>query len=356
MNKKHLADVFRSGLLIAITFSISGISVAQTNIFPTTGAVGIGTTTPAGKLNIVDAATNPTGNTVVIGTTSGANLRMGIDVGYSWIQAHGSLPLYINDLGNHLILNRTAGFVGIGTAAPVTKLHVFTNTNNYAATFGNDAGSNLRIAGTAGTSLNYSLLQSFNSLTAGGNIILQRDGGNVGIAQVAPSYKLDVNGTASATSLVVSYSPEPSTYYLLMQPFVMSPNHVGYRFVTKTYGNTNATSLAIDDAGNVGIGTLAPQSKLAVNGIITTQKLKVTQIGWSDYVFDSSYRLKPLREVEQYIQQNKHLPDVPTAASVAKEGADIGDNQALLLKKIEELTLYIIQQEKRIKQLEEKQK
>lgn len=109
-------------------------------------------------------------------------------------------------------------------------------------------------------------------------------------------------------------------------------------------------------AGNVGIGTTNPQTSLAVNGDITAKKVKVTLLGWSDYVFDSSYQLAPLSQLEKYISQNKHLPDVPSAVVVEKNGIDIGDNQALLLKKIEELTLYIINQEKRIKQLEEKVK
>jgi hypothetical protein len=116
--------------------------------------------------------------------------------------------------------------------------------------------------------------------------------------------------------------------------------------------------------GNVGIGTDNPTQKLSVNGTVLAKKMKVSQppsVDWPDYVFDSSYLLTPLPELEKFIQRHKHLPQVPSAGEVAKEGVDLGDNQAVLLKKIEELTLYIIEQNKkmeaqelRIKQLEKK--
>jgi hypothetical protein len=88
--------------------------------------------------------------------------------------------------------------------------------------------------------------------------------------------------------------------------------------------------------------------KLSVEGKIRARKVRVDQDTWADYVFDNNYSLRPLKEVEQYIQQEKHLPDVPTAEEVKKEGLDLGGNQAILLKKIEELTLYVIEQNKRI--------
>ncbi|GGH71672.1 hypothetical protein HNQ91_003275 [Filimonas zeae] len=106
--------------------------------------------------------------------------------------------------------------------------------------------------------------------------------------------------------------------------------------------------------GNVGIGTTDPKEKLSVKGAIMAHKIRVTQLGWSDYVFDSSYQLKPLPQVEKYIQHNKHLPEVPSAEEVKKEGIEVGESQAMLLKKIEELTLYIIEQHKKQEALEKR--
>lgn len=103
--------------------------------------------------------------------------------------------------------------------------------------------------------------------------------------------------------------------------------------------------------GNVGIGTASPQSPLAVNGTITAKKVVVTQSGWADYVFRRNYRLPALPEVERYIARHQHLPGVVSAAEVANKGVDLGDNQVVLLRKIEELTLYLIEQNKELEAL-----
>jgi hypothetical protein len=115
----------------------------------------------------------------------------------------------------------------------------------------------------------------------------------------------------------------------------------------------NTEQMRIGANGNVGIGTTSIASyKLSVNGNIRTRKVRVDQDTWADYVFENNYQLRPINELERYIQVEKHLPDVPSAAEVKKEGLDLGDNQAVLLKKIEELTLYVIEQNKKIEALQ----
>ncbi|MBN9300144.1 MAG: hypothetical protein J0I41_24310 [Filimonas sp.] len=104
--------------------------------------------------------------------------------------------------------------------------------------------------------------------------------------------------------------------------------------------------------GNVGIGTINPSEKLSVDGNIRTRKVIVTQTGWPDYVFDSSYQIPSLDSVSSFIQVNKRLPDMPSAAVVEKDGHDLGEVQKQLLKKVEELTLYVIEQQKKIAEIE----
>ena len=110
--------------------------------------------------------------------------------------------------------------------------------------------------------------------------------------------------------------------------------------------------------GNVGIGTTNPQYKLSVNGTIQAKEVLVNT-GWSDYVLDPSYRVKPLAEVAAFIKANHHLPDIPSESEVKENGVSLGDMQAKLLAKIEELTLQMIELnqtnqalEKRVAQLE----
>ena len=112
---------------------------------------------------------------------------------------------------------------------------------------------------------------------------------------------------------------------------------------------SNLSRLLIDENGNVGIGTDNPGNKLEVNGTIRTKKVKVEATNWPDYVFAESYKLQTLSEVEAFIQKNQHLPEVPSVKEVGREGLDLGAMDATLLKKVEELTLYLIEQNKNSK-------
>jgi len=94
---------------------------------------------------------------------------------------------------------------------------------------------------------------------------------------------------------------------------------------------------------------------LFVKGGILTEEVRVSlQSGWADYVFAKDYKLKTLNEVENYIKENGHLENIPSAEKVKEEGIELGEMVKLQQEKIEELTLYLIQQDKRIKQLENK--
>ena len=122
-------------------------------------------------------------------------------------------------------------------------------------------------------------------------------------------------------------------------------------------GNQHGLALGVNDQehfrmlsnGNVGIGTATPGIyKLAVEGTIGARKVRVTQLAWADYVFEPTYQLLSLQQVEAFIKRYKHLPEVPSAKEVEENGIDIGENQTILLKKIEELTLYMIEQNKKL--------
>lgn len=128
-------------------------------------------------------------------------------------------------------------------------------------------------------------------------------------------------------------------------------NDNGDRFVL---GNTlwNGQSyvwrdwFVVTNKGFVGIGGISyPQNALEVNGTIRAKEVRV-ETGWADFVFEPDYNLPSLKDVESHIKAHKHLPGIPTEAEVKKNGASLGEMNVKLLQKVEELTLYMIQQNK----------
>lgn len=104
--------------------------------------------------------------------------------------------------------------------------------------------------------------------------------------------------------------------------------------------------------GNFGLGTLNPTERLSVNGKIRSKEIKVEVAGWPDYVFEREHVLPTLEETEKQIKLLGHLPGIPSTLEVKANGIDLGEMNARLLKKIEELTLHIISLEKRVKSVE----
>lgn len=153
----------------------------------------------------------------------------------------------------------------------------------------------------------------------------------VGIGTLTPRAKLDVIGSAHVTKLALNVNPNAMTgYFHLKSPFASTSN--APLFLIE---NTQRKIVQINN-----------------DGMILSREIKVNLQAWPDFVFKPSYDLMPLNRLEEYIKINHHLPNVPSEEVVLQEGVNLGEMNALLLQKIEELTLYIIDQDKRIRELE----
>jgi hypothetical protein len=236
-----------------------------------------------------------------------------------------------------------SGNVGIGTAIPLEPLDVRIAPNLHFGVFSHTANAASIGAFNDGFTAWHSL-----SINPGGQVWFM--GGNVGIGTTNPTTTLHISSVlAPSTGLTIENTASGGGSFAV----VVTQNGAaigGGRF--SVYDRVAlAHRLTVNSSGNVGIGTTNPTNKLEVNGTIRAKEVVVETTGWSDYVFAPDYRLAPLSEVEAHIQSEGTLPGIPSAAEVAEHGVSLGDMQAKLLAKLEEMTLRQIAQEKEIQRL-----
>ncbi|TCI93094.1 tail fiber protein [Tenacibaculum sp. M341] len=187
--------------------------------------------------------------------------------------------------------------------------------------------------------------------------MIVKGNGNVGIGVTTPSNPLHIVSSSNHHQLKLQGANGKHSW---IQFYPNGTNLLNWQVGANTngfsiYDITNSKyNFTVSNSGNVGIGTIKPTAKLAVNGKIHTKEIRVdlNLTDWADFVFYNDYKLPTLTEVENHIKEKGHLKDIPSAKEVAQNGIYLGEMDAKLLQKIEELTLYTIQQEKKIKTLE----
>jgi hypothetical protein len=278
-------------------WTISGNSIYNNN----TANVGIGTTAPSEKLHVkgdarVDAPTNTVGIdfNLYAGDNQGATIRF-YDNLIAPVQT-GSISSNVNQMmffrsGNFMML--TDEGLGILNASPLTRLHITTGQD---AGLANTSNGFVMLGNATGANVildNNEIIARNNS--AGADLFIQNDGGNV----------------------------------------ILCGSEQG------------AVGIGVNSGASIPAGYL-----LAIDGKVMSEEVNVQLSGnWPDYVFEKNYHLPAFDSLRQFVNTHKHLPNIPTAADVEKNGIALGDMQKKMMEKIEELTLYVLKLEEEISKL-----
>lgn len=239
-----------------------------------------------------------------------------------WVARNTSHSDVKIQLENILSINPHGGQLGIGTYQPFSVLHVA------------GQGSDLNVG---------------NSKAVSGDLVIQSNTGSRSFtsgAQLEFAIPANIDGSnpwGQARIITVAGNSHNGS--------ACGKMILGTRRSYDKYGQGSqwfyGDDLVIDGVGNVGMGTLSPDQKLTVKGKIHTEEVIVDlNIPAPDYVFESNYELLPLSEIESYVKQNKHLPEVPSSKDMQENGINLKEINLILLKKVEELTLHLIAMEK----------
>jgi hypothetical protein len=267
------------------------------------GIIGVGAPTHTLEVGLADLAGGSLGVLGIRGSTHMTHFNYG---------ANEDVYIRGGKNGSHVLLNDLAGLgnvgIGISNPDPLYKLHLWTSGENA-----------LKIDGT-------------NSIVA--------------------FHDRQSNAQYGFFRLWTNAPFNPAGYYGM--EIGVPPIAGGDPPKRLMFSTSYNLRMVIMENGNVGIGTANPANKLSVNGDIRSREVIVETANWPDYVFHPKYTLAPLAQVEAFIAANNHLPNIPAAAEIEKNGLKLGEVQKKMMEKIEELTLYIIQQQKQIDELRKK--
>ncbi len=397
--------------IIPLALLITAPATAQTNVFPTDGNVGIGTTSPTHKLTIAD-----TNGTYEIGSNGAywSGFKTNAPAGFFGFQQNERMfmglggnvynrgfsanamgifngsttaeDIYLFNRNNpdaDVLVLKASGNVGIGTTNPQNKLSVYGEGNPALEISAGNVPHILLKNGYGGVALfdvyNDNTLRIGTELNSGTQQFVLAHG-NIGMGTATPQAKLDVRGSViAATPDFVNGS---SGSFLQIQQAAGSGNTYSDIGAFSNGGQAWNNLILQRGGGNVGIGTTTPTAKLEVNGNIIAKEieckstiaanaiktrsiqteliaaneirandLQLKPTAWADHVLAPDYALPSLASVETHIADKGHLPGIPSARDVVANGISLAQMQAALLAKIEELTLHQIAQEKELNAL-----
>ncbi|MEQ8244349.1 hypothetical protein [Fulvivirga sp.] len=302
-------DQYRGGLVFKTRLHTAGndFGFYERMRISAYGNVGIGITNPSVKLD-VSGSVQASNMGRFKGWTTGGESGLGFEVGtssgegYAYVYDRTNNTYGTMHIQNVIHTSGNNGNVGIGNANPNSKLHLRDQNGNASLIIqskqDNTVGNNAELI----LSTEYSTANNTSGNNAGRKALIR--------ATARYNWGMGVRLGFFTSSSDSSYPTER---------MVVAPN------------------------GNVGIGSINPAHKLDVNGTIHASEVLVDlNFPGPDYVFEEDYPLSSLSEIESYIKANKHLPEVPSAAQMKEEGVNIVQMQMLLLKKVEELTLHVI--------------
>lgn len=330
---------------------------SQTNNFLTNGLTRI-SLNDSGYLNILtgEEASLSENGYLMLGGLSTQNLvldqneiqaRTAVGAASLFIQAHGG-DLVVD--GNTFYVDASANEIGIGTASPQNKLHIMGGSDA-----GLEGGGYFQMGNITGSNI----VMDQNEIMARRNgvaspLYFQNDGGEVsmGVSSGSLNAKLNIQDTGHQM-YIRNENDTANDWWIGASAPTWSVG--ANKFIFDDDSNSNNPLLMLDGAvDGVGINTnVIPNGyRFAVNGNIICEEVRVElESAWPDYVFKEDYRLRSIEELEKSIQENGHLPGIPSAKEVENEGLQLGDMQKRMMEKIEELSLYVIQQNKRIIEL-----
>ncbi|MGB3468344.1 MAG: hypothetical protein WBA74_23865 [Cyclobacteriaceae bacterium] len=263
---------------------------------------------------------------------------------------------------------KISGNLGLGTVTPLSKIHIssiereslrlykYGNSTNYLNLWHGTGGVVLDPIGTGQLWIGYD--QPANVLigiSPNGNI----SSGKLGIGTNTPMSKIHINSSARESLRI--YNDGNINKYLsfwqgltgsILDPIGTGQLWIGYDQPTNVLIGVNSDGSV--SSGSLGIGTTTTGShKLAVEGSIGAREILVEATGWSDFVFEEGYNLLTLEDIEKHIAENGRLPEIPSESEIIENGINLGEMDTKLLQKIEELTLYLIEEHKNNKKLQE---